>query len=152
MCNHKDNRVSVYMGQAYACATWLMTHDYLKRVTVTHTYWHPIIFMITYEYILTPYYLYDYIWMRMPAIWMSNVTCMNESWIMSHVWHSCKWVMSHKWMSHVTHMNESCHTYEWVMSHIWMSHESWVMCDMSYSCAIIRRLLEIIGLFCKRAL
>jgi len=30
--------------------------------------------------------------------------------------------LPHIWMSHVTHMNESCHTYEWVMSHIWMSH------------------------------
>jgi len=46
----------------------------------------------------------------MSHIWMSHVTCMNES---CHIY---EWVMSH--------MNESCHTYEWVMSHIWMSHNT----------------------------
>ena len=30
--------------------------------------------------------------------------------------------MSHVWMSHVTCVNESCHMCEWVMSHVWMSH------------------------------
>jgi len=71
-------------------------------------------------------------------VWMSHVTCMNESChtyesvtlhttcdipCTSHVTHmnesryTCEWVMSHTWMSHVIHVNESCHTYDSVTPH-----------------------------------
>ena len=77
-------------------------------------------------------------------MWMSHVTCINESchtslWVMSHVSMShvkhmseschtcvCEWVMWNMWMSHVAHVNESCHTCEWVMSNMWISHAAHV--------------------------
>ena len=59
---------------------------------------------------------YEWVMSLMSHIWMSHVTHMNES------WHTHEWFMSHIWMSHGAHINESCHTYEWVMSHLWLSH------------------------------
>jgi len=92
-------------------------------------------------------------------VWVSRVTCMNEShhihrWVISHRKHDR--FMPHTRMSHVTyewvmpHINESCHicmshvTYECVMSHmneacqIWMCHVTyeWVMPHMNESCHI----------------
>ena len=79
-----------------------------------------------YEWVIS-----HYEWAR-PHVWLSHVTCMNES------CHTHEWVMSHVWISHATHVSESCPIYrwvmwdinqwvmsnmdEWVMSHAWMSH------------------------------
>ena len=97
-------------------------------------------------------------------VWMSHVTCMNDSshkyeWVMSHVWmshvthmivschmHECvvyhvnvpwhthEWVMPHRWMGHATRMNASCHT-QWVMLRTeWMSHVTREISHDMYEC------------------
>jgi len=60
----------------------------------------------------------------------------------------------------ITHVNVSCHTYECVTSHKWMrlvKHMSWLdhtwmSQTLCYGVATISRLLQIMGLFCKRVL
>jgi len=50
-----------------------------------------------------------------------------------------EWVKSHVWMSQVTCMNESSHMYEWGMSHVWVNHDTYVqgtvgggLCESGY--------------------
>jgi len=86
-------------------------------------------------------------------------------WVMSHVWtKSCgkyECVMSRTmWhvtivTSHVTHtMSHVTHVTSHVIIQRVMTHKMWHVTDMtrSYGVATISRLLEMIGLFCKRAL
>jgi len=84
----------------------------------------------------------------MSYLWMSSVTCVNESchicgWVLSRVWmshvisvdefcHVCEWVMSYLWMSSVTCVNESRQICGWVMSRVWMSRVTYV--NDSFTC------------------
>jgi len=56
----------------------------------------------------------------MSHIQMRNVPRMDES--LSHMWMSDVTCMNESLHARMTRMNESCHTYEWFISHIWMSH------------------------------
>ena len=81
---------------------------------------------------------HTYVWV-MSHVWMSHVTCMNESRLME-----CVACHTYEWVMRVTPTNESCvawrrissriririsHvTHEWDMSHVWMSHVSQDVC------------------------
>jgi len=103
-------------------------------------------------------------------IWMRRVTFMNAS------CHTYECVVTHVWRHHATHSSESWRTHEGVVPHIWIrrvthTKESWLAYELShmktsrhtyqwdvatmwksYGVATISRLLQILGLFCKRAL
>ena len=86
------------------------------------------------------------------------MTLSNATWLVCTWHHSLIRDATHMWRasciqkSHVLYMNESCLIYEWLMSHIWMTHahqEASSQISNHYGVAMISRLFEIIGLFCR---
>ena len=114
----------------------------------------------------------SHVWCTQESWWCMNESCHSivvYEWVMcgmprSHVPHineSChtyEWVMCGMPRSHVPHINESCHTYEWVMCGMprshgvkWRRHSGVRMSldSKEYGVTTIRRLYNIIGLFCR---
>ena len=158
------SQTAVKMAQLYCemCHVTRMnqschTYEWVSRIYMSHVT-HINESCHTYDSVMSHMNesCHTYEWV-MSHIWMSHVTHMNQSYHiwMSHVTHmneSC-----HIWMSHVTHMHELCHTcewvmcnaYTWVMSRIWMSYACHNICSQRHCVAMISRLLQMVGLFCR---
>ena len=139
MCGH-DSFIWVAMTHthmwhdSFTYVTWLihmcdMTHSHMWHDSFTYVTW-----LVDRSF---PHVRHD----SFTCVWMSHVTCMNESW--SHMWrsdhetcHTCGKLLS---MSHVTFVNESWLTYWWVMSQTSVTCVSCIcpflynMCKMNHS-------------------
>jgi len=144
-CNTQWNQSSHTME-------WVLSSSWGTRCHASSHMYESVMSLSTNE----SYHIHVRMYMRVSAtskeshamshVWMSHVTCTNES---RHIYEwvsvvDMTWVKY--WLRLVTYLNEACHTYKWGVSHILMSHvtyaneschrhDSWLLrvCDVTRS-------------------